>query len=81
MGKMTGSYLNCWAFGFHIPLNSCTMRGLTFCTSLKELRETEESLDRDTRLHEPRYHNSTQFSLGIRQLYQLKINQTAIVFV
>jgi len=63
---MMGSCLNCWACGFHIPLNSCAMRGLTFCTSLKELRETKESIDQDTQLPEPRYHNSTQFSLGIR---------------
>jgi len=41
---MMGSCLNCWAFGFHIPLNSCTMRGLTFCTSLKEMRETKNHL-------------------------------------
>jgi hypothetical protein len=76
---MEGSCLNCWASGFHIPLNSCTTSGLTFCTSLKELRETTESLNQDTGLPEPRYHNSIQFSLGIRYLYQLTINPTQVI--
>jgi hypothetical protein len=75
-----GSCLNCWAFGFHTPLNSCTMRGLTFCTSLKKMRETKQSFDWDTRLPEPRYHKSTQLSLGIRQLHRLTIRLLFFLF-